>query len=284
LYSISLYPSHHPLSLCYAPVSFHPSPSVPVPYPVIPLFLLSFSDHLLSVFCTPFSVHVAEWQVLQHDIPILAGLKTRLPQPESVAASPADQDTTTDPPSQGRKAGRAAPAASPEISQQGEVTTIKEVTDASPLTAEAPSGSKEQEAAEEKVLEATVRAAQSQEILRTKSRPSKKAGAQPPPVERALFSYQDLFAARPVNVRASPPVQYGLNLSLARLNYEFSAPTGPTAVFAAAAANLASFRPPPVKKPSRMGIVGGIAVGEPVPVQAARHILIGWHNYFFYSY
>jgi hypothetical protein len=160
------------------------------------------------------------------------------------------------------------------------VTTVKEVTDGSPTAAEAPSGSKEQEAAAEKVLEATVRAAQSQEILRTKSRPSKKAGAPPPPVERALFSYQDLFAARPVNVRSSPPVQYGLNLSLARLNYEFSAPTGPTAVFAAAAANLASFRPPPVKRPSRMGIVGGIAVGEPVPVPAARHILIGWHNYF----
>jgi hypothetical protein len=210
-----------------------------------------------------------------------AGLKTRLPQPEPVAASPADQDTTTDSPLQARKAGRAAEATSHEISQQSEVTTVKEVTDGSPTTAEAPSGSKEREAAEEKVLEATVRAAQSQEILRTKSRPSKKAGAQPPPpVERALFSYQDLFAARPVNVRASPPVQYGLNLSLARLNYEFSAPTGPTAVFAAAAANLASFRPPPVKKPSRMGIVGGIAVGEPVPVQAARHILIGSQNYF----
>jgi hypothetical protein len=211
-----------------------------------------------------------------------AGLMTRLPQPESVAASPADQDTTTDSPSQARKAARAAAATSHEISQQGEVTTVKEVTDGSPTPAEAPSGSKEQAAAEEKVLEATVRAAQSQEILRirTKSRPSKKAGAPPPPVERALFSYQDLFAARPLNVRASPPVQYGLNLSLARLNYEFSAPTGPTAVFAAAAANLASFRPPPVKKPSRMGIVGGIDVGEPVPVQAARHILIGWHNYF----
>ncbi len=209
-----------------------------------------------------------------------AGLKTRLPQPESVAALPADQDTTTDPPSQARKAGRAAEATSIEISQLSEVTTVKEVTDGSPTAAEAPSGSKEQVAAEEKVLEATVQAAQSQEILRTKSRPSKKAGAPPPPVERALFSYQDLFAARPVNVRASPPVQYGLNLSLERLNYEFSAPTEPTAVFAAAAANLPSFRPPPVKRPSRMGIVGGIAVGEPVPVQAARHILIGSQNYF----
>ena len=76
-------------------------------------------------------------------------------------------------------------------------------------------------------------------------------------------------------MRASLPVQYGLNRSIARLNYEFSTPSGPNAQFAVAAANRLSFRPPAVKKPNRMGIVGNVPVGEPVPVPAARHILIG---------
>ncbi len=39
-----------------ASVSFHPFPSVPFPYPFIPLFHLFSSEQVFSVFCTPFSV------------------------------------------------------------------------------------------------------------------------------------------------------------------------------------------------------------------------------------
>jgi hypothetical protein len=128
-------------------------------------------------------------------------------------------------------------------------------------------------------VSARVQAAQSQEILRVRPRPGHGTAAgqlrAPPPVERALFSYQDLFSSRPVNVRASLPVQYGLNMSIARLNYEFATPAGPTAQFAVAAANRINFRPPAVKKAARMEIVGNISVGEPIPVDATRHILIG---------
>jgi len=248
--------------------------SYPVPFPVS-LYLLIPTCLLIS----PFGVSLP---------PIVcnssfAGLKTRRVQPEPGAAS-TDKDSATEPTAAGRSVGPAAEAISLQLSQLGEETTVKEVTDISPVidpvtaTGTAQSRSEEQQAADEKNLAATVYAAQAHEILRTQSRPSAFAtgnAAPPPPVERALFSFQDLFAARPINVRASPPVQYGLNLSLARLNYEFSPPTGPTAVFAAAAANLPSFRPPAIKKASRMGIVGDIRVGDPVPVQAARHILIG---------
>ena len=214
-----------------------------------------------------------------HSNLVSAGLKTKPLQSETGPAA-SEKDSTTESPLEKRAAQAASQQTDPThedfIGVPEDATDMND-DDASTTVSNAPSQTNTSDVGQ---ISAAVQAARSQEILRVKARPMGVAAAAgmlnvAPPVEHALFSYQDLFASRPVNVRASLPVQYGLNRSIARLNYEFSTPSGPNAQFAVAAANRLSFRPAAVKKPNRMGIVGNVPVGEPVPVPAARHILIG---------
>ena len=85
-------------------------------------------------------------------------------------------------------------------------------------------------------------------------------------LDKALFSFSDHRAGN----RNSRPVQYGLNVTLTRLNMEFGSEKD---VHMANSANKIQPRFNPLKA-KEMEIVGNIKVGQTIPDSSARHILI----------